>query len=614
MQVHRTTYVAGQDQSRLAQVAKDFGLEEPRRPKDRFIGDDKGNQGGQGRMPMPSWVKASMRSMKSMMTDDTMTAARMHSVGVMGFDEAMNYDESGAFHLVTIRRRRTTLGVHRQEKSTPSLFGSNNMFAPPKRPGRSLRDMGTVEEEQEEELEDEIEEDDDEEEEEVATGGSLQAAVFGIIKATVGPAILFLPRGFVVSGYAVAVPAMIFATALFIYNSYRLLDCWEAESQRNERIVETRALLLGGGKMDETDNTEGGSNGTKRYDGGASNTLSTAQPKLLTYPELARRGLGRFAFLVDFGIASLQFGVTLTCLIFVPQNLHEFTKTTTGINLPSIFFVLLMLLIVTPLTWIRDIRKFTPTNVLATILTAYGLAAVLGVAFVAGFQPSENGESIAFVQNLKTLPAFTSSWFIFIGTSFYMMEGAITLLVPLQQAIQRKEDRAKFPKVNERVTIGIVTFYMIFCMISIAAFGMSIETALTASLTGFVANTTQLAYSINVILTFPLQAFPALEVACQAVGIGQKAEDNFRRNVFATLVTFTLGAIAVVAYDYLDIVVSLLGSLFGVPLALMFPPIMHNNLVPNSSPTRKFMNKLVVCFGFVAMAFTSISTIASINS
>ena len=66
---------------------------------------------------------------------------------------------------------------------------------------------------------------------------------------------------------------------------------------------------------------------------------------------------------------------------------------------------------------------------------------------------------------------------------------------------------------NQNVTASIVAFYLFFALTCWAAFGTSIRTALTASLPpGPYATSVQLAYSVAVIFTFPLQAFPAMEV------------------------------------------------------------------------------------------------------
>jgi amino acid permease len=70
-----------------------------------------------------------------------------------------------------------------------------------------------------------------------------------------------------------------------------------------------------------------------------------------------------------------------------------------------------------------------------------------------------------------------------------------------------------------------------------------------------------------------------------------------------------LGAVAYMAIDYLGNVVSLLGSLVGIPIALIYPPLMHNILVRDKSMATRWMNYLVAFVGFLAMAATSYNTI-----
>ena len=454
----------------------------------------------------------------------------------------------------------------------------------------------------------------------IPENGSLGGAVFGIIKGTVGPAILYLPRGFQVSGWAVAVPSMLFATIMYIYNANRLLACWQVEHDRDQQhqLTQHNNLTQHNHKM----MAEHGQSLHNNDDTTLHNNEHTSRG-LLTYPELARRAFGPFSVLVDIGIASLQFGVCLTYLIFVPHNLYECAQALLGVEIQKEYFLLAMLLVEIPLSWIRDIRKLTRTNVIATGLIAYGLFFVLVLAFCQGmefvdeyYSNSNIPQTRVFVENLKVLPAFTDSWFLFVGTSFFMMEGSITLLVPLQESIIREEDRSKFATMNETVTIGIVIFYVGFSIICCAAFGDDIQTALTASLNGTLATTIQGAYSIAVILTFPLQAFPAMEVVKDNL-LGHVAPaldataNHLQRNVLSTVVICGLGVAAVIAIDYLGNVVSILGSLFGIPLALVVPPLMHNTLVHDSSKTTRWMNYGVVVIGVLAMAAASFATIVS---
>jgi uncharacterized membrane protein YhiD involved in acid resistance len=71
--------------------------------------------------------------------------------------------------------------------------------------------------------------------------------------------------------------------------------------------------------------------------------------------------------------------------------------------------------------------------------------------------------------------------------------------------------------------------------------------------------------------------------------------------------------LAFVAIDYLGNVVSLLGSLVGIPTALVYPPLMHNILVRDRSKATRLINYCVAGIGFLAMGATSYTTIVSWN-
>ena len=57
-------------------------------------------------------------------------------------------------------------------------------------------------------------------------GGTVTAAILGIVKAMVGPAILYLPSSFAHAGYAFCLPALAASLALYLYASQRLLQAW----------------------------------------------------------------------------------------------------------------------------------------------------------------------------------------------------------------------------------------------------------------------------------------------------------------------------------------------------------------------------------------------------
>eukprot|EP00581_Thalassiosira_minuscula_P005844 CAMPEP_0183746776 /NCGR_PEP_ID=MMETSP0737-20130205/66929_1 /TAXON_ID=385413 /ORGANISM="Thalassiosira miniscula, Strain CCMP1093" /LENGTH=562 /DNA_ID=CAMNT_0025982481 /DNA_START=89 /DNA_END=1777 /DNA_ORIENTATION=+ len=502
-------------------------------------------------------------------------------------------------------------------------------------------------------------------------GGTLSSATLGIIKGMVGPAILYLPHGFAQAGYLVAIPVLVLCTALFLWSSGCLLQSWRTESDRSNRRRERRRL--------------------SKKTGGNNHPSGHTQRIMLSYPELAYRAFGsKGEKLVQVGISLMQSGVCLTYLIFVPQNLRVSAFTLLGWDISTTWTLALMVAVQIPLSWIRDIRKLTVTNLLANVLILYGLITCLGFAvgnlekndddggamtaianstsstsllqeaihrtqsanvlilyglitclgFAVGNLENNNDDddddggamtaiatstsSTSLLQEAihrtQSLPAFNpSGWFLFLGTSVLLFEGSITLLVPLQEAVQTPSDRAEFPKLYSKVILGIVSFYSFFGMTCWMAFGEDVRTVMTTSLPpGTLASTVQLAYSLAVVFTFPLQNFPSLEIVCSTVEKvlsskddgGSDSSSNAQRNVISTLLVILLSIIAILTMNDLDKVVSLMGSLLGCPLAFVIPPLIQNQLAKGEiGPWTRRVNVLVAIFGVGAMAVSSTTTI-----
>ena len=454
-QQHAATYSLGEDQGRLQSAAKYFGIKSTRTPLKsvRAAANQPTNT-----TDLPTASNAHSRSILKfgatvwnnvglVFSDSTLEAARMHSVGVTAQEERIAGD--GTLHLMSISRRKK--GTKTTYEDLMDVFHKK-----PLEPLVEVEVRPTDEDDYEEVVLETVE------------GGSIVAAIFGIIKGMVGPAVLYLPRGFALSGFAVAIPAMIIATSTYIYSSTRLLQCWKAESEKtrltNEKMEELRLLL----------DPEAEAYGSVENGQASAAAPKSSNNKLLTYPELAKRAFGKFSFLISGGIAAMQFGVCLTYLIFVPQNLVESTKSLFGVEVSKQIFLVIMLAIEIPLCWIRDIRRLTPINIVATFFIAFGLASVLVITL---FDPTgqSNGDEAEYdslsedisglLQEISLLPKIQPTWALFIGTSFFCFEGSITLIVPLQEAVYKKEDRKNFPNVNQRVTSSIVAFYVFFSVV-----------------------------------------------------------------------------------------------------------------------------------------------------
>lgn len=212
-------------------------------------------------------------------------------------------------------------------------------------------------------------------------------------------------------------------------------------------------------------------------------------------------------------------------------------------------------------------------------------------------------------------------WYLFIGTAVFLFEGLITLLVPLQEAVATYQDKLKFVHTLRVVITAIVAFYAFFGIVCWTSFGDDVNTVLTTSLPdGLIATTVQLAYSVAVLFTFPLQNFPALEILSRAskpvfkrVLGGSGKVTSKRRAAVSSLAIVLLSQAAVALTNDLDHIVSLIGAFFGIPMAFIIPTMMHSKLC-DPSPGRKVLNKCVVILGLVTMVAASTVTVISWNA
>ena len=128
------------------------------------------------------------------------------------------------------------------------------------------------------------------------------------------------------------------------------------------------------------------------------------------------------------------------------------------------------------------------------------------------------------------------------------------------------------------------------------------------------ATTVQIAYSLAVLFTFPLQNFPSVEILNASF---QKLFDlksgpeviASRRKVLTSIVIGVLAVVANLAMDDLDKVVSLMGSLLGIPLAFVFPPLIQIKLDSHLARWRKKANRTVSFLGVLAMLISTTTTV-----
>ena len=295
---HMKTYTAGEDGSRLAQAAKQFGLEHHRQPRKQVRNEAKGHRrvGSFTAYAADMLGSTGQRFVQVMFQDSSAEVARMRAVYTLGYNNypsrAGSFSEYGS---VQPPRSASVGGLER---------GADGAYYRPRRGSSTMQMPEWLEQIEQEEVDAHAH----------GVGGDLTSAVLGIVKGMVGPAILYLPHGLANTGYALAFPMILCSTAMFLYSSQCLLDAWRLE---HDRMHAHSAI-----DREETPTIDEGNEEDQALLAATEEGFKPEQSKFkmtfLSYPELAYRALGDTGeFMVKCGIAAMQSGV---CLVRISKK------------------------------------------------------------------------------------------------------------------------------------------------------------------------------------------------------------------------------------------------------------------------------------------------------
>lgn len=441
-----------------------------------------------------------------------------------------------------------------------------------------------------------------------------------LVKSFIGSGVLFLPKAFSNGGWLFSIIAMIFMAFLSGLCILRLIAC--------------RQITSG------------------------------------TYGEVGRKAVGKWGEIaVDISLVLSQAGFGCVYVVFIARNVLQLLNSD-SCWLDGSYLWLLILFewpIFTPLTWVRNIAKFGPTNVLADVLIAGGLIGILGYSFYGMGQVDDH--------STISIPVFNSNTFsLMLGTSVYAFEG-VGMVVPIYDALSPIQQR-KFPVTMSITLAGIALVYITVGMVPyIYLAGMAnipIQDAVTLNLPRvWWSYLITAGYCLALLFSYPLMLFPAVKILEKWVspylftyrtpgrhGTNDGSEDEeilmnknkklqyhfddddvyvdnttdepdeegndtpkqqqilhkgyfrWRRNIYrAGIVAVTL-LIAYVGSEQLDNFVSLIGAFCCAPLAFVYPCLFHYILVPNTSKFSKLVDISIMIFGMGVLAFSTYEAIA----
>jgi solute carrier family 36 (proton-coupled amino acid transporter) len=284
--------------------------------------------------------------------------------------------------------------------------------------------------------------------------------------------------------------------------------------------------------------------------------------------------------LILFSIVLSQIGFVSAYIVFTSENLQAFilavSHCRTWIDIK--FMVLMQLIIFLPLSLIRDISKLGFTALVADFFILLGLiylyyydiatiVAQKGVADITAFNPS--------------------TWTLFIGTAIFTFEG-VGLIIPIQESMKRPRN---FPSVLAIVMVIITVIFLSMGALSYAAYGSATRTVVLLNLPQddkFV-NAVQFLYSLAILLSTPLQLFPAIRIMENEL-FSRSGKYNpyikWQKNSFRFVLVMACALIAWGGAGDLDKFVSLVGSFACVPLVYVYPVRLDRTLLNYPSLTR----------------------------
>ncbi|KAJ1026844.1 hypothetical protein NDA16_002141 [Ustilago loliicola] len=307
----------------------------------------------------------------------------------------------------------------------------------------------------------------------------------------------------------------------------------------------------------------------------------------------------RFAILASIVLSQLGFVAAYT--VFVAQNMQAFVLAVTHCKtlVPIWVLILVQMAVFLPLSLIRRIAKLSTTALIADVFILFGIVYLF---YYEIGKVAKDGLADVVMFNSKDFP-------LFIGTAVFTFEG-IGLIIPITESMKEPQ---KFPRALTGVMAGVMVLFASAGSLSYMAFGSKIQTVVITNLpqSSRFVQAMQFLYSIAILLSTPLQLFPALAVLEKGI-FTRSGKYNWKvkteKNLFRFLVVAVCCLAAWAGANDLDKFVSLIGSVACVPLCFIYPPLLH--LKANATrTTTKALNYAMLFFGIVCVMFAGSQTI-----
>ncbi|ODQ77447.1 hypothetical protein BABINDRAFT_163467 [Babjeviella inositovora NRRL Y-12698] len=391
-------------------------------------------------------------------------------------------------------------------------------------------------------------------------GTSTGKTLLLLLKAFIGTGVLFLPRGYFNAGWLVSLSLLIFFSCCSFYSFTLLMDV--KASVRVSSFGDLGLVLFG----------------------------SWFRRVILT------------------AIILSQIGFASAYIVFVAENLRALAQSLLSTELSIRLCIGAQVTLFLPLCLTRQIGKL---SVSALIANAFIFLGIIYVYCYSGYLVFTRGVA-------PDVAAFNAeSWTIFVGTAIFSYEG-IGLLLPIEAAMEKPE------QFRMTLTITMLTVTFIFVTlggIGYFAFGSAVETVVLLNFPqdSLSVHLAQLLYALAILLSTPLQLFPAIKILEHGVFGRSSGKLNpsvkWSKNAFRSAVVLGTTLIAIVGANDLDKFVSFIGSFACIPLLYIFPPLLHLRCMRQNAlrvPLAMVVVDIaVLAFGCIMMVYTLVENVRS---
>jgi proton-coupled amino acid transporter len=289
-----------------------------------------------------------------------------------------------------------------------------------------------------------------------------------------------------------------------------------------------------------------------------------------------------FRNMINFSLVISQIGFSSAYIVFVGENLQAFIEAVSACktSIDIKWVILMQMVIFLPLSLYRNI------NHIQKMALAADLFILLGLVYIYFYDV----KTIVHQGGISDIQDFNpKDWTLFIGTAIFTFEG-IGLIIPIQGSMK---DPGKFPKVLASVMIIVSVVMISIGALSYAAYGSHTKTVVLSNMRqdNKLVNGVQFIYSVAILLSTPLQIYPAIEITSQQL-FSRTGKYNpwikWKKNVFRFFMVMLCAMIAWLGANDLDKFVSIVGSFACIPLVYIYPVSTNRSVTGRKLPKLTF--------------------------